>query len=130
METNFEWTGSDAIPPNHCSRYRKPLTKPSRHTADVKSLTVNGALPQIERLKRYRKAAKENNVPFEITDKQATDMMAMDCSLCGEPALPEVGHGITRLRIWPERLKDRQIGCLKPFMGPFVTEVSFSVWAY
>ena len=120
--------GCEAVPPNHCSRCRKPLTKPSRRTTNAtdQSFTVNGALPQIERLKRYRKAAKENKVPFEITDREATDMMAMDCSLCGVSALPEVGHGITRLRIWPERLRDRQSGCSKPFMGPFVTEVSSS----
>ena len=54
-------------------------------------------------------------------------MMAMDCSLCGVKAVPEVGHGITRLRIWPERLMERREVCLKPFMGPFVTEVSFSL---
>ena len=92
------------IPPNHCSRCLKPLTKASKGSSLGAS---TGALPHIERLKSYKRLAKDGAVPYELTDNEATALMRQACSMCGTPADQEKGHGITRLRIWPKRLEVR-----------------------
>ncbi|GMI32680.1 hypothetical protein TeGR_g4050, partial [Tetraparma gracilis] len=107
--------GSPApVPANHCSRCRKPLTKPTKGAA-----APSGALPHIERIKAYRRLAKDGGVPYELSDAEAARIMRSACSMCGVPADPERGHGITRLRVWPEHLLPLREACSKPYMGPF-----------
>ncbi|GMH81380.1 hypothetical protein TrST_g1947 [Triparma strigata] len=105
---------------NQCSRCLKELHQASRGSSSSSSSTT-GALPHIERLKSYKRQAKDGEVPFELTDSQAMEIMRRDCSLCGAGAGTN-GQGITRLRIWPERLLPAREQCLKPYMGPFCVE--------
>ena len=113
-------SGGGEVPPNHCSRCLKPLTKASKGSGGGSGPT--GALPHIERLKAYKRLAKDGNVPYELTDTEACALMRQACSMCGTPSDPEKGHGITRLRIWPPRLASARSQCSKPYMGPFCRE--------
>ena len=121
LSSFFSTAPAIPVPPNHCSRCRKPLTKASKGGGGY-STSMTGALPHIERLKSYKRLAKDGLVPFELTDSQATEIMRRNCSMCGAASDPEKGHGITRLRIWPNRLLQARADCLKPYMGPFVLE--------
>eukprot|EP00435_Cladocopium_sp_Y103_P010461 s2128_g2.t1 len=102
-----------------CARCRRPLWKKNpqlKPTADA--LRGVGELPQLQRLRAYRRTAERQNVPFTISEKSACAMMRSPCVGCGQAA-PLRGHGLTRLRRWGglERPKTRT-----GFMGPYAEE--------
>ncbi|CAL1147949.1 unnamed protein product [Cladocopium goreaui] len=102
-----------------CARCRRPLWKKNpqlKLTADA--LRGVGELPQLQRLRAYRRTAERQNVPFTISEKSACAMMRSPCVGCGQVA-PLRGHGLTRLRRWCglERPKTRT-----GFMGPYSEE--------
>ena len=106
-----------------CSKCRRVLEQklPSR-TADKAIATTSTAskshsrvLPQIARLRQYQRLASEQGIPFVILDHAATSMMRDPCTICGVAA-PGEGHGLTRLRIWPEGIPKPAKG---GFMGPY-----------
>lgn len=72
-------------------------------------------LPQIARIRQYQRVAAEQGVPFAIADGAAAALMRLPCVCCGVAA-PTEGHGLTRLRVWPEGLERPARG---GFMGPF-----------
>ena len=61
-------------------------------------------LPQIARIRQYQRVAAEQGVPFAIADGAAAALMRLPCVCCGVAA-PTEGHGLTRLRVWPEGLE-------------------------
>lgn len=103
-----------------CSRCRRPLqekggpAKPAGH--DV--LKGTGELPQLQRLRAYRRTAENQGIPFTISEKAASAMMRGNCVACGSPA-PMRGHGLTRLRKWPTGMERPERG---GFMGPYAEE--------
>ena len=72
-------------------------------------------LPQIARLRQYQRIAAEQRVPFAIPEHAAAAIMREPCTACGVAA-PIEGHGLTRLRVWPEGLSRPDRG---GFMGPY-----------
>jgi len=120
--------------PTVCSICRSPLKqqnqKRGNDNRNGKISTVSKPVskcPHIKRLDSYQKIASSAGLPFEISASEACTMMREDCALCGKaPGLD--GNGLTRLRVWPERLeyarkkKDGEVREGKQFMGPFCTE--------
>ena len=98
-----------------CSKCRRVMAK--RQPAPVNHSRV---LPQISRIRSYQRVAAEANVPFVISEHAAAGMMLEPCLMCGLAA-PAEGHGLTRLRSWPESVP-RPEGRGKFFMGPFHPE--------
>merc|ERR1711861_85964 len=82
------------------------------------SLKGTGELPQLQRLRAYRRTAANQGVPYTISERTASAMMRADCVACGAPA-PMRGHGLTRLRKWPQGLQRPERG---GFMGPYCEE--------
>ena len=107
---------SDASGP-FCSRCRKDMN-PNRNAGKAKSTK---ALPIIARLQGYKRLAAEHNLPFVLEDHEAIALMRQDCVICGAKASAD-GHGITRLRHWPDSLVKLKAKCSKPYMGPFCKE--------
>ena len=99
-----------------CSRCRRSMEK------KVADRTGSGGgqsrvLPQIARLRQYQRLAADQHVPFAIGEAAATALMREACVACGTTA-PTEGHGLTRMRVWPEGLARPARG---GFMGPFHT---------
>lgn len=106
-----------------CARCRRPMQEksdaiklPSERPAFGSN--VGGQLPQHTRLKGYQRIAKEQGVPYLLSEQRASAIMRGDCVGCGVAAPPR-GHGLTRLRHWPEGLTRPERG---GFMGPYVEE--------
>ena len=93
----------------------KVASRTADKSAASSSSSSSRVLPIIARLRQYQRLASEQGIPFAIAEHAATAMMRRPCELCGVPS-PAEGHGLTRLRIWPE-------GVARPprggFMGPF-----------
>ncbi|CAE7231083.1 prpF [Symbiodinium necroappetens] len=105
-----------SVDPSVCSRCRKPLRhKLPTYKKSADAMQGVGELPQLQRLRAYRRIAEKQGVPFLISEKSACALMRGPCFGCGVPA-PQRGHGLTRLRFWPA-------GVAKPdrggFMGPY-----------
>ncbi|CAK9003911.1 unnamed protein product [Durusdinium trenchii] len=103
--------------PSICARCRRPLWKKNpelKPTPDA--LRGSGELPQLQRLRAYRRTAERQGVPFTISEKTACAMMRSPCIACGAAA-PLRGHGLTRLR----RVAALP-GARKGFMGPYSEE--------
>ncbi|CAE7331656.1 unnamed protein product [Symbiodinium pilosum] len=108
-----------SIDPSVCSRCRRQLRhKLPTYKAPADAMRGSGELPQLQRLRTYRRTADRQGVPFTISERSACALMRRPCFGCGVPA-PLRGHGLTRLRIWPA-------GVAKPdrsgFMGPYCEE--------
>ena len=103
-------TASSSKEPLQCSKCRRVMEQKAPSAS-----FVSRVLPQIARLRQYRRLAAEQGVPFTISDNSATGIMREPCIMCG-CAAPGEGHGLTRLRVWPDE-------CPRParggFMGPF-----------
>lgn len=80
--------------------------------------SISRVLPIIQRIRAYQRVASEQCVPFALTESQAAAIMRQPCTTCGADA-PDEGHGLTRLRLWPEGVVRPARG--KLFMGPFHT---------
>lgn len=115
-----------------CSRCRRLMEQPTANrSASGSSTSKSRVLPQITRVRSYQRIAEQQGVPFLINEAQAVAMMRQACILCGMTP-PTTGHGLTRLRIWPdglnplsaeERLR-RGLTRGAGFMGPFHPMVS------
>ncbi len=103
--------------PLQCSRCLRVMEQP---TVDRGSGAASKprVLPQIARIRSYQRVASEQGVPYTITDTAAGAMMRLPCVCCGVAA-PQEGHGLTRLRVWPDGLARPARG---GFMGPFQPE--------
>ncbi|CAE6967434.1 unnamed protein product [Symbiodinium natans] len=102
--------------PSVCSRCRRPLwQKLPTYKVSADAMKGLGELPQLQRLRMYRRTAERQGVPFQISERSACALMRSPCFGCGAPS-PQRGHGLTRLRFWPP-------GVAKPdrggFMGPY-----------
>ena len=96
-----------------CARCRMPLQSKKKKTPQQSSRTTQ--LPQVTRLKGYKRLAGDTGVPFALSDGEAMALMRQNCVGCGAPAGDD-GNGISRLRNWDGFDKAR---AKKPFMGPF-----------
>jgi len=91
-----------------------PVLLPSQRTG----LGSTGELPQLKRLRGYKRTAEVQGVPFLLSERQASAIMRQNCIACGaQPSMR--GHGLTRLRIWPEGTTCPARG---GYMGPFHEE--------
>ena len=108
-------SSSAEVAPLLCSKCRRSMTKHTSAAPGTKSVGGSRVLPQIARIRNYQRVAEQQGVPFVIPEHTATALMREPCTICGVAA-PAEGHGLTRLRIWPD-------GVLRParggFMGPF-----------
>jgi len=102
-----------------CAKCRRPMVEKAVFDPTQDTLKGAGAMPHLQRLRNYERVAKQSGVPFMLTEKEACAMMRSDCVACGAPA-PQRGHGLTRLRRWPEGIE--RLRHPKAFMGPFVAE--------
>mmetsp|Transcript_88095 Transcript_88095/g.169552 ORF Transcript_88095/g.169552 Transcript_88095/m.169552 type:complete len:467 (+) Transcript_88095:70-1470(+) len=105
--------------PNLCHRCRRPMQEkggPIQCPGD--SLKGSGAMPQLKRFKQYQTMAAKQGVPFLISEKQASAMMREPCVMCGVVS-PARGHGIARLRRWPDGMVPPDRGGV---MGPYSQE--------
>lgn len=82
-------------------------------TPKANALRGHGELPQLARLRAYRRTAERQQVAFSISERAACAMMRLPCVGCGVAA-PCRGHGLTRLR--------RPSKSGKAFMGPYAPE--------
>jgi len=99
-----------------CSKCRRSMEqKVADRTGGSRQAATSRVLPQIARLRQYQRLAAEQGVPFAIAEGAAAEMMREACTACGAPA-PVGGHGLTRLRVWPEGMARPERG---GFMGPF-----------
>jgi hypothetical protein len=99
-----------------CSRCRRSMEqKVADRTGASHHAGTSRVLPQIARLRQYQRLAAEQKVPFAIAEHAAAAMMREPCTACGAAA-PLGGHGLTRLRVWPEGLARPARG---GFMGPY-----------
>ena len=100
-----------------CSRCRCSMEKKvaDRSGGPKAAGAASNVLPHIARLRNYQRVAADQRVPFAIPEHAAAAMMREPCIACGSPA-PIDGHGLTRLRFWPEGLTRPERG---GFMGPF-----------
>ena len=110
-------SGSGA--PLCCSKCRRLMAQSHSAKPGVKTSSASSrVLPQIARIRAYQRLASEQSVPFDIAEHEAAAMMRQPCTMCGEAA-PTEGHGLTRMRIWPEHLTRPERG---GFMGPFARD--------
>ncbi|CAJ1440605.1 unnamed protein product [Effrenium voratum] len=93
---------------------------PRYHAADD-ALKGVGELPQLARLRAYRRTAERQGLPFTISERSACAMMRRACLGCGAAA-PSRGHGLTRLRRWPKRIPPAARPARGGFMGPYDEE--------
>ena len=99
-----------------CSKCRRSMEqKVADRTGASHHAGTSRVLPQIARLRQYQRLAAEQKVPFAIAEHAAAAMMREPCTACGA-ASPLGGHGLTRLRVWPEGLARPDRG---GFMGPY-----------
>jgi len=101
-----------------CARCRKPMqekTGPVRLPGEGKK-KISGPLPQLQRFRAYQRVAEKQGVPFVISEHKASALMRSACVGCGVQS-PEQGHGLTRLRYWPEGMQKPARG---GFMGPYI----------
>ena len=99
-----------------CSKCRRSMEqKVADRTGASHHAGTSRVLPQIARLRQYQRLAAEQKVPFAIAEHAAAAMMREPCTACGAAA-PLAGHGLTRLRVWPEGLARPDRG---GFMGPY-----------
>ena len=109
-------SGHDA---RQCSKCRRVMEQKTNRSTDKSvastASSTSRVLPQISRLRQYQRIASEQGIPFTITETAAAAMMREPCTICGVRA-PEGGHGLTRLRIWPEGVAAPAKG---GFMGPY-----------
>ena len=100
-----------------CTRCLRVMQQPTadRSGGGGPSSARSRVLPQIARLRQYQRVAAEQSVPWAIGEAAAAALMNEPCVCCGEPA-PTEGHGLTRLRVWPDGLERPARG---GFMGPF-----------
>lgn len=100
-----------------CSRCRCSMEKrvADRSGGPKAAGGAGNVLPHIARLRNYQRVAADQRVPFAMSEHAAAAMMREPCTACGSPA-PIEGHGLTRLRMWPEGLTRPERG---GFMGPF-----------
>ena len=113
-------SGSEDPPPQTdlplcCSKCRRPMEKKSRASAGT-SASSSRVLPIIQRIRAYQRVASEQGVPFALSESHAAATMRQPCTTCGA-ASPAEGHGLTRLRLWPDNVTRPARG--KLFMGPF-----------
>ena len=109
-----------------CAHCRLPLRQQqSRSSSSTGSAPkynkIVTKLPQITRLNGYKKLAKDANLPFTLTDKEAFDIMRQPCFGCGY-INTDNGNGITRLKNWDRCTTDEQRQKVKRkggYMGPF-----------
>ena len=113
-----EESGSSSAPSSstQCSRCLRVLEQPTANRSG--SSSKSRALPQIVRIRSYERLAKEQGVPFAVSESAAAALMRLPCITCGA-ASPTEGHGLTRLRMWPAGLSRPARG---GFMGPFHPE--------
>lgn len=104
-----------------CSKCRRVMEQKlhlriaDKSNSGTATASKSRVLPQISRLRQYQRLSAEQGMPFAISEHAAAAMMRNPCVICGVPA-PTEGHGLTRLRIWPEGLAKPPKG---GFMGPF-----------
>lgn len=100
-----------------CARCRLPLhiQQPKRNAQQNRVVTV---LPQVTRLKGYKRLANDTGVPFALTDSEAMTIMRQPCFGCGKSA-GEDGNGISRLRNWDGFSEETKKMAKKGYMGPF-----------
>ena len=98
-----------------CSRCRRVMEK--KTSAPPGCASKRSVLPHIARIRSYQRVAEQQGVPFTIAEHVAAARMREPCTMCG-CAAPADGHGLTRLRLWPEHVARPARG--KLFMGPFV----------
>eukprot|EP00931_Biecheleriopsis_adriatica_P104876 TRINITY_DN79490_c0_g1_i1.p1 TRINITY_DN79490_c0_g1~~TRINITY_DN79490_c0_g1_i1.p1 ORF type:complete len:475 (-),score=104.32 TRINITY_DN79490_c0_g1_i1:42-1466(-) len=102
-----------------CGKCRRPLqVQGAKLKKSADWLEGTGELPHLQRLRAYRRTAGRQGIPFTISEKAATALMRSNCVACGTPA-PSRGHGLTRLRRWPEGMARPEKGGL---MGPYAEE--------
>jgi len=119
MKRDCDNTADKKNDPNLCHRCRRPLQeKGGPIQCPVDSLKGSGALPQLKRFKQYQTMAAKQDVPFLISEKQASAMMREPCVMCGMVS-PARGHGLTRLRRWPDGMVRPSRGGV---MGPYSQE--------
>ena len=98
-----------------CSKCRRSMEQKVADRTGGSSAGASRVLPQIARLRQYQRLAAEQRVPFAIPERAAAAIMREPCTACGIAA-PLEGHGLTRLRVWPEGLTRPERG---GFMGPY-----------
>ncbi|KAL1528428.1 hypothetical protein AB1Y20_009776 [Prymnesium parvum] len=116
---------SDAT--RQCSRCLRVMAQP---VVDRSGLAPPAAasrvLPQIVRIRSYQRVAEQQGVPFLLSERAGIALMREACVLCGARP-PTEGHGLTRLRVWPEGTTPLSAEEKRPrgltrgagFMGPF-----------
>ena len=115
-------TGGDELPPSTMLRCAKCRRQMDKHQLAVRggsggapSSSGSRVLPQIARLRQYQRLSTEQGMAFAMQESVATALMRLPCIACGALA-PTEGHGLTRLRVWPDGLARPARG---GFMGPF-----------
>ncbi len=102
-----------------CSKCKRPMDKHKLAArggnGGAPSSSGSRVLPQIARLRQYQRLSAEQGMAFAMQESAATALMREPCIACGVPA-PTEGHGLTRLRVWPDGLSRPARG---GFMGPF-----------
>ena len=98
-----------------CSKCRRSMEQKVADRTGGSSAGASRVLPQIARLRQYQRLAAEQRVPFAIPERAAAAIMREPCTAC-DIAAPLEGHGLTRLRVWPEGLTRPERG---GFMGPY-----------
>jgi len=93
-----------------CNRCRVPMVVKSFSLAKPSSYK---GCPFSVKLKRYKKTAADSEVDFMLTDREACRLMREPCSACKSPAPVGVGHGLSRLGVWPEGVEPKRS------MGPY-----------
>ena len=81
--------------------HKVPSRTADKSVASSSTASKSRVLPQISRLRQYQRLASDQGIPFVIAEHAATALMREACTMCGVAA-PAEGHGLTRLRIWPE----------------------------
>ena len=104
-----------------CAKCRRPMwIKGDSFTQGgaTNSLRGFGEMPQLQRIRSYKRSAEKEGVPYLLSERGACTLMRMDCVTCGAAA-PAGGHGLARLRKWPEGTEKPEKG---GFMGPYMEE--------
>ena len=104
-----------------CARCRVPLQHSKQKSQSTTTMTANKVLtvlPQVTRLKGYKRLASDTKVPFAMTDSEAMEIMRQSCFGCGKSS-GDNGNGISRLRSWEGFSDATREAAKKRFMGPF-----------
>eukprot|EP00929_Paragymnodinium_shiwhaense_P010251 TRINITY_DN114825_c0_g1_i1.p1 TRINITY_DN114825_c0_g1~~TRINITY_DN114825_c0_g1_i1.p1 ORF type:complete len:516 (-),score=62.30 TRINITY_DN114825_c0_g1_i1:660-2207(-) len=116
VPSNATLTDSRGAAITVCARCRRPMfEKDSSSKVTDDTLKGTGELPQLQRYRAYKRTSEKQGVPFALTERLSSALMRQKCIACGAPA-PLRGHGLTRLRKWPDGLQKPAKG---GFMGPY-----------